>query len=142
MLVGHRQLRRRGRRGRAQVGHKIADGEIGFVPHGGDHRNAGGRHRPRDRLVVEGPQLLNGTAAAADDEHIRRIRLVEAAQGGDQLRRPPLALHEHRGEHHPREREPPAEHVENIPHRRAGRRGDDPDPRRIPRQRLFAGGLE
>ena len=57
------QFRRRGR-WRAQVGHEVHDGEVGFMAHAADHRNGAGRDLARQRLVIEAPEIFNAAAAA------------------------------------------------------------------------------
>ena len=97
----------------------------------------GGRHRAGHALVVEGPQLLDRPAAPADDDDIRRPGVVEKLQRLNELRRRPFPLHQHRGEYDDGQRITPSEHVEDIPYRRAGWRGNHPDFPWIWRQRLF-----
>jgi hypothetical protein len=56
--VGNRTFRRCRRRRRAQIGDKIGDGEIGFVPDRRDHRNAAGVDRPRHSFFIKRPYIL------------------------------------------------------------------------------------
>ena len=53
-----------GWRWRALVGDKIADGDIGFVAHGADNRNAAGKDGPRHGFFIKCPQILQAAAAA------------------------------------------------------------------------------
>ncbi|OQB89599.1 MAG: hypothetical protein BWX84_02338 [Verrucomicrobia bacterium ADurb.Bin118] len=48
-------LRRRGGGGGAHVGHKITDGKINLMPHGGHHRQRGRVNGAGHRLLVERP---------------------------------------------------------------------------------------
>jgi len=48
-------LRRRAGRGRAQVGGKVADGEINFMPDGGNNGEDGMENGARHNFLVEGP---------------------------------------------------------------------------------------
>ena len=76
-----------GRRGsrRSHVGREIGEGDVTLVAHAHDHRNRGCHERPHHAFVVEGPQVLEGTAAARQDHQI------DAA-----LREDPLERHDHR----------------------------------------------
>ena len=69
------------RRRRAQVGDEVRDREVGLVADRGDHRNAAGVDRARDRLLVERPQILQRAAAARDDDDVDvgdRLQLADA----------------------------------------------------------------
>ena len=85
------------RRGRAQVGHEIRDGDVGFVSHGRDHRHGTGGDGPRHGLLVEGPQIFQRSAAAAHNDHIRPLGLAEELDAAAHLFHRALALHQ-RGE--------------------------------------------
>ena len=52
------ELRARGRCGRAYIGNKVGDGEVGLMAHGGYRRHRTRRHRPGHPFEVEGPQIL------------------------------------------------------------------------------------
>ena len=64
-------FRRRARRGRAHVRHKIRDGEINFMSDGGNDRNGRFKNRPRHDFLVERPQILQRPAAARDQNQIQ-----------------------------------------------------------------------
>ena len=64
------QFRRRRRRGRAQVGDEIRDGDVGFMAHRRDHRHGACRNRARHGFFVERPQVFERAAAAAGDHQI------------------------------------------------------------------------
>ena len=56
--VRHQQFRGGRRRGRAQVGGEIGQGEVGLVADRGDHRHRAGGDRAHQGLVVERPQVF------------------------------------------------------------------------------------
>ena len=58
------ELGGRGGRGRAQIGDKIGDGEIGFVADGGDNGHFRCANGAGDCFFVEGPQIFERAAAA------------------------------------------------------------------------------
>lgn len=62
--------------GRAEVGDKIADGEIDFVADGGDDRNVGGGDGAGDNFLVETPEIFKAAAATADDHDIHEVLRV------------------------------------------------------------------
>ena len=76
-----REFGGRGRRRRAQVGAEVGDGEVGLVAHAADQRHrAAARWCARQRLVVEGPQVLDRAAAAHQQDHVdRRLRAAGRA---------------------------------------------------------------
>ena len=103
-----------GRRGRANVGDKIGDGEIGLVAHAGDNGNLRVGNRPRDDFFVEGPQIFERAAAARHDHHVGKFRAIEIAQRrGDFLRRA-FALHFHGIELHVDIGEAALQHAQNV----------------------------
>ena len=120
---------------------------VGLVADRRDERDrALGRGAHHD-LLVEAPKILDGAAAAGDDQHVgprnraARLQRVEAADGGGDLRRAGLALHAHRPDQHPA-REAVLEAMEDVADHRAGRRGDDADHPRQERQAPLALGGE
>ncbi len=76
-----------------QVGNKVTDAEVGFMPHRGDHRDAGGGHRAGQGFIVEGPQVFQRAAAAADDQCIGPAMPVGRADGRADRGRRLGALH-------------------------------------------------
>ena len=68
VLVGDGQLGRVGGGSRPQVGHKVGNGHVRLMAHGGDHGNTGGVDGAGHVLVVEGPQILHGAAAPAGND--------------------------------------------------------------------------
>ena len=101
------------------------------------------RRRPHDDLLVEAPQILEGAAAARDDEHVRagmrpaRFEGIEAADRGGHLLGRGLALHARRPDQHAA-REAVAEPVQDVADDGTGRRGDDADDARQIGQRFLA----
>jgi hypothetical protein len=59
-----------GRRRRTQVGGVVDQRRIGFVPHRGDQRNRRFCGGSDDFLLVEGPQVLDRSAATGDDQQV------------------------------------------------------------------------
>ncbi len=130
-MCGHNLSRGRRRR-RAHVGDKISDGEISFVTHGRDNRNHGSANRACDHLLVESPEVFDGSAAAAYDHYINggvqvpgshgaRVKVVEELNGADDLLGRAVALD-------PRGREQdvhgacaPGNYVEDVANRGAAR---------------------
>ena len=143
----HRQLRRRSRRRRAQVGSEIAQGRVGLMPHGRDDRDRAVRDRAHHHLFVERPQILDRPAAARDDDEIgsrhRAIRgdRIEAAHRRRHLFRRALPLHLDR----PDDDMAGAailQPVQDIADHRAGRRRHHPDRARQIGQRDLALAIE
>jgi hypothetical protein len=58
----------RGRRGSAEVGDEIDDGEVGFVADGGDDGDLGGRDGAGQGFVVERGQVFGGAATTRNDD--------------------------------------------------------------------------
>jgi hypothetical protein len=64
------------------------------VAHAADHRQGAGGNRPGQRLVVEGPEVVETAAAAYQQDEIDFAPRLRALQGGEQLagRRGPCTL--------------------------------------------------
>src|SRR5512136_2591838 len=71
-IRGH-ELRRGAGGGRADVRDEVGDRDVGLVADRADHGDWTGGDRPREALVIEAPQILEGTAAAREDEHIHAV---------------------------------------------------------------------
>ena len=70
------------RRGRgASVGDVIEQRRVDVVPDGADDGSARGADGPHERLVAEPEQVLEGAAAARDDDDVDVVETVEFAQG-------------------------------------------------------------
>ena len=120
-LVRYGKLCRVGRCGRTQVGNKIGDRDVRLVADGGDDRNLGFRDRICHTFIVEGPEVLNGTAAPSGDDQIRHMIAVGIAQGADNLRRGLRSLHPHSQQHNLCQRIPLAQNPQHVMQGRAGR---------------------
>jgi len=72
-LVGHHNFG--GARGRwcADIGDKIGNSEIDFVPDGADDRQRTRGNRPCNDFFIKRPQVLQRAAATANDEHIALV---------------------------------------------------------------------
>lgn len=53
-----------------EVGGKITEGKIGFVSDGGNEGDAGGGNSAGKAFLIEGPEVLEAAATAADDEEV------------------------------------------------------------------------
>ena len=117
------------------------------MPHGRDHRDRAAGDRAHHRFLVEGPEILDRSAAARDDDEIgarhRPIRRhgVKSAHGGGHLIGRALALHQHRPDDDAGGTAI-LQPVEDIADHGAGGRGDDADHARQERQRLLAIAIE
>src|SRR5882762_3395896 len=131
-----------GRRGSANVGDEIGDGEIGFVADAGDHGNFRSEDGARDDFFVEGPQILHGAAAAREDEHVHDSSGVEKFQGFDDFLGGAFALHAHGINSQMYVRETPRENTHDVAHSGAARRRDNADAAGKKRQRLLARRVE
>ena len=131
----------RGRR-RAFVRDEVGNREVHLVAYAAHDGNRAGEDGACDRLVVEGPQVLERAAAARDDQHVAVPARGREAQGLLDLARRGFALHGDRVDQHRDRREAPAQDVQYVAQRRAGRRGDDADPSRQSRQRLLVAAVE
>ncbi len=138
--VGHDDLGGGRRGGRADVGREIGQGHIDLVAHAAHHRHRVGHHGAHDPLIVEGPQVLERTAAPGEDRHRGRVLVaallaahrgvaLDAAEGGHQARRGPLPLHPGRDQHDLDERPAAGQHVADVAPDRARRARDDGDRR-------------
>ncbi len=63
-----------GGRGRAQVGDKVRDGEVGFVSDRGNDGQPRRSNGARDLLAVEGGKIFKRTAAAGEHDEVDEIR--------------------------------------------------------------------
>ena len=90
VLAPHDELGGRRWRRRAQVGDEVGDGDVGLVADRGDDRHRRGGDRPGDGLFVERPEILERSAAAADDDHVDAVdaRRPGAARGRSRPPRP------------------------------------------------------
>ena len=107
------------------------------MPDGGNDRDIRIVDRPRDTLVIERPQILDRTAAAAGDDEVADPIAVGIPDRSGDLRRCLRPLHAHGQQHDLAGRPALTEHADDIAHGRTRRRRDDSDPLRKQRQWLF-----
>src|SRR4051794_12095140 len=129
-------------RWRAQIGHEVADGEIGLVADRGDRRDGAGRDGARDRFLVERPEIFERSSAAADEDDVVQLPAREVPDRDRDLSRGISALHADRINLHLQPLEAAPENVEDVANRSAGRAGDDGDPLRQHRNRLLSRRIE
>jgi hypothetical protein len=129
--IGDGHLRGGRRRRRARVRHKISDRYVYFVPHRRDDGHRRLEDRPRDRLLVERPQVFERAAAAGDDQRVYGFYLQRVAIGGadrlGDLDRSSFPLDFGREEQHLDDGVSFAHDLEDIAQGCAFGRGDDPD---------------
>ena len=75
----------------------------------------------RQAFVVERPQVLQGTAAARQDQHVAFGAPAGSFKGRDDLRRRLSALNGHGVDQDRCRGKAPRQHMQNVPHRGAGR---------------------
>ena len=126
-LVGNCQLGGVGGGGGPEVGHKVRDGHVRLMAHGGDYGNLGEIDHARHPLVVEGPEVLHGAAAPAGDNQVGDLVAVDVADGPGDFRRGFGALDPHRQQDHLGQGVPLAENPEHVVDGGPGRRGDNGD---------------
>ena len=136
-----------GRRGRAEVGDEVGDGEVGFVAYGGDDGNLRGGDGAGDALRVEGGQVFKRASAAGDDDDIDQslafgAGIIEAGDGGFDFGGGGLALHAGSADEDVEAGVAAAGDVEEVADDGAGGRGDDADGARECGQRALARGVE
>ncbi len=107
-----------------------------------DDRPRQGVDRAHDALVVERPQILQRTAAAADEHRVDLVAPLHLGQRGDQCRRRIRALHQARVDDHLHMRGAPGERGHHVVQRRAGGGRDHADGAHERRQRPLASGVE
>ena len=140
--VRYGDFRRIGRRRCPPVGHKVADGHVRLMPHGGDDGDLRVIDGPGHPLIVEGPQVLQRASAAAGDEHIRQVVAVCIADGAHDLRRCLHSLYPHWQQQHLGDGIPAAQDTDHVVYRRARRRSNNGDALGIAGQRLLVGRVE
>ena len=137
-----RQLRRRGRRGRAQVGRQVGQRDVAFMADAADHRDRRLDDGAHQRLVVEGPQVFERAAAAHQQQGVDLAPRRGQAQRRHQRGRRIGALHRAGVDDHPHLRRTPRQRRQHIVQRRRGRGGDDAQRRRPGGDRALARGVE
>ena len=112
------------------------------MAYGADDGHFALEDRPRHVLLVERPEVFEGTAPARDDDHVNVVEAFQRVErrndGGHGL----IALHQGGGENQLDGRVAARRHVLNVVPDGAGRRGDDSHSRGESRQGPLAGLLE
>jgi len=124
--------------GRPRVGQRDVD----LVADAGDHRHRQAANRPRHRLFVERPEILDRSAAAPDDHDVDALDAADLTEGAGDVRRRRCRPGHGRRDHHVRVLVPPSEHLEDVPDRRPSDRGHRCRSCGEGRQRPLAGGVE
>ena len=93
----------------------------------GDHRDRRGRDRPCNRLFVECPEVLERTAAPPDDKDVDTFLSRELVDAAGDLAGRTVSLHAYGANDDVGRRVSPGQDLEDVPKRRAVKRGDDPD---------------
>src|SRR5581483_6884749 len=78
-------------------------------------------------FLIERPEILERSAAAAHDQHVDAAGRAELADGRRDQRRRTIALHRHGMDPNAEAGTAPLEYREDVADRRARRRGHDPD---------------
>ena len=102
------------------------------MPDRGDNRRCGMINRLRHNLFIESPEIFNGSAAPADDNHIE-AETVQRLNAADNILRRLLPLHIRRINGNLHMRIACSCNIDNIPYCRAGPCGNNaklPDIRR------------
>jgi hypothetical protein len=117
-----------GRRG-PPIGDKLDDGRVRLVADRSDNRHrAAGEDGVRHDLLVEGPEILDRTAAAGDENRVDAKPLglgVERPYGPRDLFRRSVPLHAHIDEENANGLRPMGRRAETVVDRSAGRARDD-----------------
>ena len=143
VLRGGDQLGGGGRRGGAEVGDKIGDGEVGLVADGGDTGELGGGDGASEGFVVEAGEIFDGAAAAGEDDEIDFTRIgVEPADAGGDRAGAVCPLHGSGVDEEVEAGVTAADDGDDVADDGAGGRGDDADAARERRQGALAGGVE
>ena len=137
VLVGRDKLCCIRRRRRAHIGNEIGNRHVRLMPDRAHNRNRGRKNRPRHALVVKRPKVLHRAAAAACDDDIRYLILVRIADGARNLSGSFLPLHAHRKNDNLAQRIALSQNPQHVHDRCARAGGDDGNPVRKRRERLF-----
>ena len=116
----------RGSRG-PDVGDEVGDGEIDLVADGRDDRDGRAGDGPGHPLLVEGPEVLDRSAAPADDEDVDVGQGAQVVDAGDDLVGRPVALDAGRVDEDVELGEAPLQGPQDVDDGRPGGRGDDAD---------------
>ena len=118
-VVKYSQLcRRRGSRS-PQIRHIIGNGYICFVTYRRNHRRPAVKNRPCHRFFIKGPQILNGSAAPANNQHVQS-HLIQCLYSTDNTGCRPGPLNQSRIQNKLNVRIPSGCNIHNIPNGRPG----------------------
>jgi hypothetical protein len=111
------------------------------VADGAHDRHLARGETPYHPLVVERHEVVDGSAAAAHDQHVQSRITLDSVDGADDAVRRIVALNQ-RGRKHQPGSTSPKRHRANVVERRARSARDDPDDARLGRQVSLAPGIE
>src|SRR5579885_1529998 len=131
-----------GGRWRAQIGDEIRDSEVCLVADRGDDRRLTGGDGPGDRFFIEGPEILERSAAARQDDDLGPSGAAEVLDAATYLVHGSFALDESGIDPDVKAREPSRKDVQDVLDDSAGGRCHDPDAGRVGRQPALARGFE
>ena len=97
----------------AKIRDVIADRAVDFMTDSGDRRNGTGRNRPCDDFLVERPEILERSSAAADEDDVVEIPSREVVDGGSDLTPRCRSLDANGIDLYGQSLEPAAENVQN-----------------------------
>jgi hypothetical protein len=123
----HDELRGCGGSWRAEIGDEIGHREVGFVADRRDHGNRRRGNRARHDFAVERPEVLDRSAAAADDDDVDAFHAADRPQPLRDFGGGALALDARRPDDQMGVGISATEHFDDVLHRRAVERGDDAD---------------
>ncbi len=112
--VRHNQFRRRRWRRRSQVGREIGNREIRLVTDRRYNRHRAGRNRPRQRLIVEAPQIFERAAAPGQHNHVGPSMITKPLEASHQLLRAARPLHQRRIDTNVQTRTAPRQHIQHV----------------------------
>ena len=107
-------LRGGGRRGSADIGGEIRDGEVGLMADAGDDGNRAGDNGASDGLFVKSPQVFQRAAAARQDQNVGKLLAVEIADGLHDFAGSAIALHADGIKHNVQVGEAPLQDAHNV----------------------------
>ena len=127
VCLRNNELGGRGRRGSPEISHEVGDREVGLVADGRHHRHGGYSNGPGDSLLVKGPKILQGAAAATHDNDVRPCPLAEVPDSVDDFPGGSVALHANRKQSDMKSRKPPLDDSKHIGDDRSGGRRNETD---------------
>ena len=131
-----------GGRGRAQVGGKVGEGDVGFVADAADDGDAALRDGADEVGMVEAPQVFEAAAATDEQEGVAFVSAVGGFDLRDEFGCGAFALYGAGVEDDGDGGVAPRKRGERVVYGGAARRGDDADGTRMRGNGAFAGVLE